>query len=290
MNCWKGTMKNVEIIRIPITTPTLYPNTTTNCYMISNRQESILIDAGYNISETKEQLERVLFEHQLPIPKGIILTHYHLDHAPGVLQLLHWQAKIYCHPLEEKEILKELKKEIPLTLVEDGDQLTIGDHELMIQHSPGHTKGHINVYLPKEKILFAGDNLVAEGTSWIGPPDGNMSQYFQTLFHMKKLDLVKVGPGHGPWIHNPYEHIDFVINRRQQREKEIVNLLINHPPLSSSELTKMIYKDSIHPTVFEVARRTTIAHLNKLIEEKKVKEISKDIYTMNERTHDPSFI
>jgi glyoxylase-like metal-dependent hydrolase (beta-lactamase superfamily II) len=121
-----------------------------------------------------------------------------------------------------------------------------------------------------EELLIAGDNLVAEGTTWIGRPDGDMALYMDSLRKAKQLKLAIVGPGHGEWIQHPYEHIDFVLNRRILREKQILSLLEEHDQLKVESLTKLIYDGSIHPSIFEVAKRTTEAHLEKLRDEGKV--------------------
>lgn len=154
--------------------------------------------------------------------------------------------------------------------IDDSATITIAGVELQVIHGPGHTEGQLNLYIPSMKILIAGDNVVAEGTTWIGPPEGNMQAYLNTLHTLNQLNISKIGPGHGDWVHNPYEHIDFVIKRRLHREKQILAFLSEHGQLSSAELTKMIYEDSIHPSIFGVAQRTTEAHLIKLMEDKKV--------------------
>lgn len=257
----------LKVIRIPISTPTLLPHTTTNCYLIGTENESILVDAGYDRHHTKIDLEKAIKENKLALPKKILLTHYHPDHAPGVLQLQDWKAEIYCHPLEKEGTLEAIFPLKELFFLQDGDRIVIDDIEIVILHAPGHTAGHLSLYIPSLKMLISGDNIVAEGTSWIGPPDGDMADYLQTLNRFKQFELDKIGPGHGDWIINPYEHIDFVINRRLMREVQIRTLLEEHQPLTSAALTNLIYQNSIHSSVFEVARRTTEAHLHKLIKE-----------------------
>lgn len=262
--------EKIKVVRVPIETPTLWPHTTTNSYLIGNEKESILIDAGYDNQETKEKIEEVLQNYNFAVPKKIVLTHSHIDHAPGVKRLADWEPIVYCHPLESSEIEKAIYPYKRIQYLNDNDMLTIAGTNLSIIHGPGHTKGHLNIYIPSLKILIAGDNVVAQGTTWIGPPEGNMSDYLNTLNRLKCLWLNKIGPGHGDWINNPYEHLDFVINRRLHRENQIQSLLKEHGKLSASELTKLIYQDTIHPSIFGVAERTTEAHLIKLIDEGKV--------------------
>jgi len=260
----------IKIVRVPISTPTLWPNTTTNCYLIGNKQESILVDAGYDQEITKEELNKALKENDLAIPKSIILTHSHRDHAPGVRQLMDWSPIIYCHPKEKQAILKAIFPVHAVSMLNDGDVIHIADLEIMIIHSPGHTPGMLNLYIPSKQILLAGDNILSEGTTWIGPPEGDMSDYIHTLERLQHLDLAKIGPGHGEWVEHPYKQIEFVLNRRLYRENQIQSLLLKHQQLTSTILTEMIYEKNIHPSIFEVAKKTTEAHLIKLMKEGKV--------------------
>lgn len=261
---------DLKIIRVPVPTPTLLPHTTTNCYLIGNDQESILVDAGYDLEETRTLLDKVIQDNGLATPNRIVLTHYHPDHAPGVKQLVEWNAAIYCHYDEQKGILEAISPLSQLSFLKDGDIMSVANEEILVIHGPGHTPGHLTLYIPSSQILIAGDNIVAEGTTWIGPPDGDMTDYIQTLKRMRELQLDRIGPGHGEWVDNPYEQIDFVVNRRLQRENQIKALLKEHTSLTSERLTELIYADTIHPSVFKVAKLTIEAHLLKLIKENTV--------------------
>ncbi|WP_165820774.1 MBL fold metallo-hydrolase [Pueribacillus theae] len=270
----------IKIIRVPVPTPTLWPNTTTNSYLIGNEQESLLVDAGYDRPETKEELEKAIKENKLAKPDKIVLTHSHPDHAPGVRRLADWSPLVYCHKNEKEEIKKAISPMDHLAFLEEGDILAVAGVKITIIHGPGHTSGQLNLYIPSAEILIAGDNIVAEGTTWIGAPDGDMRDYLDTLHRLKQLKLKKIGPGHGEWVLSPYEQIDFVINRRLQREKQIKSFLEEKGSLTSTQLTEMIYENTIHPSVFDVARRTTEAHLAKLMKEGLVSQ-KDSVYSLN---------
>ncbi len=261
---------NLKVVRVPITTPTLYPNTESNSYLIGNDKECILIDAGYDQTETKVLLEQAITKHNLAIPRKIILTHGHKDHAPGVKQLTHWSPTVYCHEKERNMIKEAVYPFNQIVPVKDNEAFIIFDTKIFVLHTPGHTKGHLSVYIPSKKVLISGDNIVSEGTTWIGPPDGDMRDYLETLKKLNQLDIERIGPGHGDWVTAPYEKIQFVRKRRIDRENQIINLLKTNNNLSSEEITQLIYQDTIHPSVFGVASRTMEAHLLKLIQDGKV--------------------
>lgn len=257
----------LKIVRVPVPSPTLWPHTTTDCYLIGNEHESILIDTGYDQKETRNLLEKVIVDEKFAIPKRIFLSHSHPDHSTGVRQLMAWSPVVSCHRKESRNVLAAISPFKNISFLDDKEIITVSGEEIIIIHGPGHTAGHLCFYIPTMETLIAGDNIVAEGTTWIGGPDGDMTDYLRTLRQLRNLKLQRIGPGHGDWILNPYEHIDFVINRRLHREKQIRKFLIKHLQLSSKRLTEMIYGDSIHPSLFEVAKLTTEAHLNKLIQE-----------------------
>lgn len=260
-------VNSLKILRVPIPTPTLWPHASTNCYLIGNEHESILLDAGYNQPETKQGLAEVITKHGLATPNRILLTHFHPDHAPGVLQLMDWKATILCHEKEKQAILDAIAPIKAVSVLNDGEELTVAGVTLKIIHAPGHTSGHLNVYIPSEKVLLAGDNILGEGTTWIGKPDGDMTDYIQSLKRLQTLEIQKLGPGHGDWVLTPHQQIQFVLDRRLQREQQIKELLTMNRKATAADLTKRIYSDKIHPSVFEVARRTTEAHLLKLVKE-----------------------
>jgi glyoxylase-like metal-dependent hydrolase (beta-lactamase superfamily II) len=260
-------METLKVIRVPIPSPTLKPYTTTNCFLIGNDQECILVDAGYDQKETKIELVRAIKENELATPASIILTHSHQDHAPGVRQLKEWNPVVFCHSFERQEVLASIEPFQEIKFLNDTDIIKVAGEDVVILHAPGHTSGQLNLYLPSQQVLIAGDNIVAQGTSWIGPPDGDMSDYLQTMHRLKQLTLKKIGPGHGDWVLKPYEHIEFVINRRLDRENQIKSLLKEHKDLTSEQLSEMIYKENVHPKVYYVAKRTTEAHLIKLMKE-----------------------
>lgn len=146
----------------------------------------ILVDAGVPKSGKKiiEEAEG-RFGNDNP-PKAIILTHGHFDHVGAIDDLLEkWQVPVYAHkyelpyltgkesypepdPTVEGGGVAKISKYFPNEpidisgsvepLPEDGSMPFLPDWEWV--HTPGHTKGHISLFRPSDKVLIAGDAFV----------------------------------------------------------------------------------------------------------------------------------
>ncbi len=77
------------------------------------------------------------------------------------------------------------------------DRMTIhlGKHTIEVLHLPGHTPSETSVYIPEEKVVFTGDNVVRETKAWMheSVPD----KWLESLKAIEKLDIAVIVPGHG---------------------------------------------------------------------------------------------
>ena len=83
--------------------------------------------------------------------------------------------------------------------LDEGDSITVGDIQLQILHTPGHTPGSISLYSEDEGILFSGDLLFHQGVGRTDLPGGDYSTIMRSLDHVFNLpeDTI-VYSGHGP--------------------------------------------------------------------------------------------
>jgi cyclase len=98
------------------------------------------------------------------------------------------------------EELKKLKFQ-SATLAFDHDfSIDIGNREVQVKFlGRGNTGGDAIAYLPKEKIVAAGD-LVVYPIPYVY--DGYASEWIQTLQNLAQLDADTIVPGHGPVLHD----------------------------------------------------------------------------------------
>ena len=74
--------------------------------------------------------------------------------------------------------------------------LKVGDRTFHVLHTPGHTPGQVAVYVPEERVVFTGDTIFSECTTWL--MTSNVDQWIDALDRIRALDIDRVVPGHGP--------------------------------------------------------------------------------------------
>ena len=241
-----------------------------NVYLVRGKNRSVFIDTAHGKPEEIQAHISVWESEGNPEMAGIILTHRHSDHIGGA-QALSEQitAPVISTSVEKIAIEKESTAIVGIT-PQDGEQLDLGETTLEFIHTPGHTMGSLCIYLKEDKVLFTGDNILGLGTTVISPDEGDMTSYIKSLHKMLNYDIEKICPGHGPEIDAPIEKIHELIDHRHQRELQMLDL-IGSGKNSMDDIFNAIYRD-IHPGLHNTARRQIQAHINKLVEEKKIEQ------------------
>ena len=170
----------------------------TNCYILEDDQTNLaaVIDPGDEPELIQEALEKEGVE-----VRYLLLTHGHYDHTTAVpaLHRVYPQADIYIHQADANgagSTLFPLTGEVDdLKLYDEGDVIRLGDHEIQVLHTPGHSPGSVT---PKvEDVLFTGDTLFAGSC---GRTDLRGGSYEQIMQSLKRLGELKgdfhVCPGH----------------------------------------------------------------------------------------------
>lgn len=177
-----------------------------NCYILGDEDtnKGAVIDPGGSV----EEILKTIREHELNI-EYIILTHAHGDHIGGVPQLKNLtNAKVIAHK-DEKELLNDKEKNLTSTMscgvveidadeyVKDGEILKLGNLDLKIIHTPGHTPGGMCILV--DNIMFSGDTLFAGSMGRCDLFGGNYDEMQKSLKKLSKLDdEITVFSGHGP--------------------------------------------------------------------------------------------
>jgi hydroxyacylglutathione hydrolase len=124
----------------------------------------------------------------------ILLTHSHHDHINGISGILeHDHAKIHLLKPEYEFWSHQLDKPC---LHHGGDRIMLGESEISMLHTPGHTPGSACYQIENE--LITGDTLFVFGCGRCDLQGGNPQQMFNTLKDMKQrlADNMVIHPGH----------------------------------------------------------------------------------------------
>ncbi|TMQ47404.1 MAG: MBL fold metallo-hydrolase [Candidatus Eisenbacteria bacterium] len=256
------------IVMVPLRTETLLPATHTNAVVVGDR-DLVVIDPGTadpsDLAPLFEVVDAAL-KHGASV-KAILLTHRHKDHLLGA-ELLRgrWKAPVWGHP----SISDRVRLDRELT---GGERIELqGPHprRLLAVPTPGHSKSHVAFFEERSRTLIAGDLVSTLGTVVINPPDGNMGEYMRSLERVRELGAQALLPGHGPPSRGVDHLIEALIEHRRQRESRILRAL-EGGPMTEETLREEVYKDTPGAAA-ELAARTLEAHLEKLIEEGKVRK------------------
>lgn len=176
----------------------------TNCYIIEDEGEVMVIDPGDNLTQIVAELKG------RPV-KQIVLTHFHWDHvtalsgleevtgAPAIMSAVDAPFVDGVANQEGRDIAQgHGAPHIDKTL-NDGDEIRLGSKTFKVIASPGHSHGSICLYCEEDGVLFTGDTIFAGGrygrTDFDQSSPEEMLESLQTKF-IDIPDDVKVFPGH----------------------------------------------------------------------------------------------
>lgn len=196
--------------------------------LICDDAQAVLADTG--LPGAAEQIEHALVEIGISLSKltHIVLTHADTDHIGSLAQLLRLiphQVEVLCHDKEKPYVqcdvpplrlsmmeasLERLSGErrdqisalaqnlranykklaVPVTkAVEDGDMLPCG---IQVIETPGHTPGHISLYLKDSRMLLAGDALSIEDGKLLPAPEWSLCDRAAMKSSLQKLACLDI--------------------------------------------------------------------------------------------------
>ncbi|HDR7789927.1 MULTISPECIES: MBL fold metallo-hydrolase [Bacillus] len=199
--------KGVEMLQLEFQEFIIHP------ILLWDDEMAVLIDTGFpgQFEDIQVEMERVGVS--VDKLKVVILTHQDIDHIgslPNVLENGVSDIKVYAHELDKSYIegdlplLKDVHVENPpkgkvSDTVIDGQELPYCGG-IRILHTPGHTPGHISLYLKRSKILVAGDSMYSVNGKLGGvhaPTTLNIMEARQSLKKYLNLDIESVVCYHG---------------------------------------------------------------------------------------------
>ena len=147
----------------------------------------------------------------------ILLTHGHLDHSEGARRL---------HDMTGARVraLDPLHRRGGEGLGE-GDVVSVGDVDIHVLATPGHTSDSLSFHLPEAGAILTGDTVLGRGTTVVAWPDGDLGDYLGSLAALRlraeRAEASAILPGHGPVLRDPVTVIDAYLDHRRERLDQV---------------------------------------------------------------------
>ena len=214
-------------------------------FLLMGEEQAVLIDTGLGIDNIKRITDQLT---ELPIV--VLTTHVHADHIGSHGQF----ENIYVHKEDEdwlingikglslEQIRKDMGRDVtiptpvtfnpntykpfqgePTGLLQDGDVFDIGDRELTIYHTPGHSPGHIAIFDHSKGYLFTGDLLYDVTPVYAFYPSTSPVDLVQSLERISQLaNVTKVYGSHNTLGLDPsiLQEVQYAV--RELRDKGLV--------------------------------------------------------------------
>ncbi len=248
----------------------------TGVYIIGQGDVAI-IDPGPDDDAHIEALLRAVEGERVT---HILVTHRHMDHSPAAHPLAaRTGAKVYSSTIAPKPSdCDALRLEAsddhlfqPDINVADGDRFTGPGWTIEAVFTPGHTTNHMAYALIEENALFPGDHIMGWSTTVIGPPDGDMTAYFDSLEKVRDRNFTTLWPTHGPPVRDVRPFVQAFIDHRRAREDQIIEQM-RAGKTAIKDMVSVIYADvdkRLHPA----ACHSVLAHMIRLVELGRVETI-----------------
>lgn len=157
------------------------------CYLIGDRLagEALVVDPAYDIADLLDIAQRDGMR-----VTGVLATHYHPDHVggdlmgyrlQGVTDLLESQpVAVHVQRTEAPWVVRAIGVgEDDLVQHDSGDIVRVGDIEVELVHTPGHTPG--SQCFSVAGRLVSGDTLFLDGCGRTDLPGGDPEQMYESL-------------------------------------------------------------------------------------------------------------
>lgn len=178
-----------------------YGRYSSNGMIYIDGREALLLDTPVT-DEVTRTLVRFLEDSLSLKITGFVPNHWHEDCMGGLAHLQSVGIPSYAHQMT-CDLAKSHDLPIPDLCFTDRMVISVGRQEVICEYpGPAHTLDNIVVWIPSEKILFAGCMVKSTDSRNLGnTSDGDMVNYASTIRNVieKYGDAVYVVPGHGKW-------------------------------------------------------------------------------------------
>jgi glyoxylase-like metal-dependent hydrolase (beta-lactamase superfamily II) len=225
----------------------------TNTWVVADGEHTVVIDPG---PADEGHLRRALLQAGGRVDQ-VLLTHGHPDHAEGARRFAELAGN---RPVRALDPALRLGDEG----LGEGDVVTVGDLELRVMETPGHSPDSLCFWLPADGALLTGDTVLGYGTTVVH----RLGDYLGSLERLRDLTaeaaVAMILPGHGPKLDDPTGALAFYLDHRRERLAE-VEAAIAAGARTAREIVERVYAD-VDRSVWPAAEWSVRAQLDYLAE------------------------
>lgn len=148
---------------------------------------------------------------------GVLLTHGHIDHSEG--------ARAFADQVGCGVRALDPAFQYGTEGLHDGDVVAVGDVEVRVVATPGHTSDSLSFVVPAAKAVLTGDTVLGRGTTVVAHPDGVLGAYLGSLRRLHALaeaqEVDVIWPGHGPVLDQALGALDYYLRHRAERLDQV---------------------------------------------------------------------
>jgi ribonuclease/clavin/mitogillin len=257
------------IERVSVSARTQAPGGETAAYVLGEESALLVDPAGRT-----ERLDELVAQRDVA---HVAVTHHHPDHVGAVADYAReYDLTVWARYGRADSFAAATGIDADRTFRE-GTRIPAASG-VAVMETPGHAPEHVafavqdasgdgdndaaHVGDDAADTLVSGDLAVAEGSVVVGAPEGDMRAYLTSLRRLHARNPVRLLPAHGPTISNTQKVCARLIAHRLDREARI-RTAVQQGVDTPDALVADVYEKDVS-AVFELARATVVAHLEKL--------------------------
>ncbi len=244
-----------------------------NCYLIRGPHGIAMIDTGMDDAASRKHLNQLLRRMKLSMSDIdlVVATHHHPDHCGLGKTLQETGAKIamsrldadslrlfFDHPERDRDratfsgrhavpeefqtrvtamfpFFRGLQEDfVPDVIVSDGDTVDLCGIEMKVVSVPGHTRGHICLHRPQDRLIFTGDHIIKGDATHVSMREEThgtdpLGRFVDSLIRIRNMGAITGAAGHGRPIVDIGERADQLVRHHKVRIRRMADTLTDTP-------------------------------------------------------------
>ncbi len=302
----------IHELRLPIP----WEEGTVNCFLFTDGSDIDLLDCGIQTEESVQAVRDAIRAVGGTRLRRLIITHIHPDHfgAAGILKQ-ETGAQVYMHRLEVPMVhpryleLEQLVAEVgthlrangvpepvadllqnasrslrnfvtpaePDVQLDGAETIEVGRRRLRVEWTPGHSPGHICLFEPENRLLFAGDQLLPDISPNIGlhpqSTPNPLGEFLDSLDRLLALAPARVFPAHGRPFTDAASRVAEMKAHHHRRLNQI-EALVGDEEVSGWEVAIQLWGEREQIWDKRLALQEALAHLQMLAVEHRVEKVA----------------